>query len=488
MCKMDIKGLKKINSFLWEIPQSHRDDMRVPARIFATEDMLLEIFRDRSVEQLVNLTTLPGIQKHALAMPDMHEGYGSPIGGVVAIDKVSGVISPGLIGFDINCGVRLLRSELTFDKVKSHLPDLAAQIYHEVPSGVGRGGRWHFSAAELDKIFINGAKRLIEMGYGESDDLICAEEGASMAGADPGAVSDHAKSRGRDQLGTLGSGNHFLEIQAVDEIYDEKAAKAFGLFKNQVVVAIHCGSRGLGHQIATDYVRMILGHIDEYKIVLPDRELACAPFNSLEGQKYFSAMVGAANFAWANRHMIMCLVRDGWKKVLNKAFPDKNLELKLVYDVAHNIGKIEKHEIDGQMREVIMHRKGATRAFAAGHAEIPEAYSAIGQPVLIPGTMGTGSYVLVGTREGMQLAFGSSCHGAGRRMSRAQAKREVRGSDLRAELEAQGIVVRCDSNAGLAEEAPSAYKDVDQVVNVVQGAGIAKKVAHLRPIAVIKGG
>lgn len=485
---MDIKDLKKINDYLWEIPQSYRADMRVPARIFATEDMLPDIFRDRSVWQLINLTTLPGIQKYALAMPDIHEGYGSPIGGVCATLPPEGIISPGLIGYDVNCGVRLLRSELIYNDIKAYLPDLASQIYRDVPSGVGRGGRFKLSASEMDKVFIDGAKRMVELGFGTAEDLIRAEEGGSMPGADPSAVSDHAKSRGQDQLGTLGSGNHFLEIQKVEEIFDEESAKTFGLFKNQVTVAIHCGSRGLGHQIATDYIRLMIPNLERHKITLPDRELAGAPFTSPEGQKYFRAMVGASNFAWANRQMIMHLVREAWKRVLSKNGIKKSLELPLVYDVAHNIGKLEKHHINGKEVEVIMHRKGATRAFGPGSAEIPEDYRRAGQPVLIPGTMGTSSYVLVGTLEARDLAFGSSCHGAGRRMSRAQAKREVRGSELRQELEGRGIIIRCDSNAGLAEEAPTAYKDIDQVVNVVAGAGIARKVAKLLPIAVIKGG
>lgn len=485
---MDTKDLKKINNYLWEIPKSYRNDMRVPARIFATEEMMSEIFRDRSVNQLVNLTTLPGVTKWALAMPDMHEGYGSPIGGVTAIDVETGIISPGLVGYDINCGVRLLRSELTYEDIKPHLGDLASQIYRDVPSGVGRGGRYKFMPAELDKIFTGGVKYLVDTGQGTTDDLLRTEENGSMAGANPQAVSDHAKARGRDQLGTLGSGNHFLEIQRVDEIFDARAAEAFGLRKDQVTVAIHCGSRGVGHQIATDYIRLMLGKLEFYKIDLPDRELSCAPFTSPEGQKYFGAMACAANFAWANRHMIMCLVRESWNKILRNVGISRDLSLRLIYDVAHNIGKIEEHQINGKLIKLLVHRKGATRAFPAGHLEIPEVYRAIGQPVLIPGTMGTASHVLVGTNEGMELAFGSSCHGAGRRMSRAQAKREVRGPDLRRDLEAAGIVVRCDSNVGLAEEAPSAYKDVEAVVNVVRGAGIARKVARLRPIAVIKGG
>ncbi|MBI2099610.1 RtcB family protein [Candidatus Uhrbacteria bacterium] len=482
-----INGLKKINDFVFEIPRSHRPDMRVPGRIYSDEKLLKEISEDRSIEQLINVATLPGIQKYAIAMPDMHEGYGFPIGGVAAISSREGVVSPGGVGYDINCGVRLLRSPLTIDEIKPFLEELAHDIYRTVPSGVGRGGKLKFAGGELDEVLRSGAAYMVERDYGTEEDLERCEEGGSMAGANPILVSSSAKARGSDQLGTLGSGNHFLEIQAVDEVYDAVTAKAFGLERGQITVAIHCGSRGLGHQVATDYIRIMLPKLDEWGIILPDRELSCAPVNSKEGQNYLSAMAGAANFAWANRHVIAHLIRQSWNYRLSGRFGDKSA-LELVYDVAHNIAKREEHEIGGKTVEVIMHRKGATRAFGPGRMELPEIYRRTGQPVLIPGTMGTASYVLCGTHAGMSEAFGTSCHGAGRRMSRAAAKKKISGAQLRQELERRGIVVRCDSNTGLAEEAPEAYKDVDEVVEITVRAGLAGKVAKLRPVAVIKGG
>jgi tRNA-splicing ligase RtcB len=485
---MKLDDLKKINDFLWEIPVSFRSDMRVPARIFADERMLEEIFQDRSLWQLVNLTTLPGVVKYALAMPDIHEGYGAPIGGVFATLPNEGVISPGSIGYDINCGVRLLASALTGEEIEPFLPRLAEEIFHQVPSGVGRGGKIKLSNPELDLVLKKGALRAVELGFGTPEDLEHAEENGSMPGADPSCVSPQAKDRGRDQLGTLGSGNHFLEIQKVDKIFHSEAAKIFGLAENQVTVLIHCGSRGLGHQVCTDYVRLMLPHLSRWQIVLPDRELACAPFNSPEGQRYFKAMIAAANFAWANRHIIAHQVRQAWQRILAGHFSLEKLELKTVYDVAHNIGKLEKHKINGEIKEVLLHRKGATRAFGPGREEVPSKYQSIGQPVLIPGTMGTASYVLVGSQEGMTMSFGTSCHGAGRRMSRIQAKRTVRGFELRTNLEKQGIIVHCESDSGLAEEAPLAYKNVEEVVEIVDKAGLAQKVARLKPLAVIKGG
>lgn len=477
---MTRKDLVKVSDYLWEIPKSFRGDMRVPVRVYASAKMLDEIERDRSLAQIVNVATLPGIQKYALAMPDMHEGYGFPIGGVAATAiEEGGVISPGGIGYDINCGVRLLVSPLTMGEVWPHLEDLTTALFHAVPSGVGRGGKIKIKEPELNRVLANGAAQMVELGYGTHDDLTHCEENGSMPGADPAQVSKRAKDRGRDQLGTLGSGNHFLEVQVVDEIFLPDVAAAFRLPKGAVTVMIHCGSRGLGHQTCTDYVRLMLPHTARWGIVLPDRELACAPFNSPEGQRYFTAMAACANFAWANRHMIAHNVREAWNKVFGAS-----AKLRTVYDVAHNIGKREVH--DG--RGLLVHRKGATRAFGPDRREVPEAYRVVGQPVLIPGTMGTSSYVLVGTSEGMGTAFGTSCHGAGRRMSRAQAKRTIRGAELRQALEKRGIVIRCDSDSGLAEEAPEAYKDVEDVVDVVEKAGLAKKVARLKPIAVMKGG
>jgi len=475
--------LKKINDFVWEIPKSFRADMRAPARIFATEKLLEEIFRDRSMEQLVNVATLPGIQKHALVMPDAHEGYGFPIGGVAAMDLDEGVISPGGIGYDINCGVRLLRSPVKWFEVEDKLEELATEIYHAVPSGLGRGGRLVFDKNKFDLMLGGGAGYLVEEGFGKENDVLHLEAQGNLSQADPSLVSNEAKRRGKDQLGTLGSGNHFLEVQRVDEIFEETAAKAFGLFKDQLVILIHTGSRGLGHQIATDYIRLMMSAMPKYGIVLPDRELACAPFRSPEGQKYFAAMCAGANFAWANRQTITHWIRESWRKVLG----DLSGELEIVYDVAHNIAKIERYKIDGKEKELCVHRKGATRAFGAGNSELPDDYKGVGQPVLIPGSMGTASYVLVGTNESAELSFSTSCHGAGRRMSRHGAKKIWRGSDLKKQLEAQGIIVRAGSMSGLAEEAPLAYKDVEEVVGAVHGAGLAKKVARLKPLAVIKG-
>ena len=478
------EDLIKINDFLYEIPVSYRDDMLVPARIFVNEQMLDQILEDRSLWQIVNVATLPGIQKAAFAMPDIHEGYGFPIGGVAAMSiKDNGVISPGGIGYDINCGVRLLVANEPFEKIKPQIEKVANEIFQAIPSGVGKGGELKLNLSELDEILVNGAKQMVAMGYGTQDDVDCCEGSGCMAGADPRSVTRHAKERGKGQLGTLGSGNHFLEIQKVEEIFEPDVAKAFGLKVGDVTVMIHCGSRGLGHQTCTDHVKIMVPKMQEWGIHLPDRELACAPFNSHEGQEYFSAMNAAANYAWANRHLIGHNVRQAWQRVFGSSS-----NLKTVYDVAHNVGKREVHTINRKQVDVIIHRKGATRAFGPGMPEeLPEVYKHVGHPVFIPGTMGTASYVLVGTDKGMEQSFGSTCHGAGRCMSRREAKRTVRGSELRQELERKGIVICCPSDPGLAEEAPLAYKDVHNVVDVVVGAQIAKKVARLVPIAVIKG-
>jgi tRNA-splicing ligase RtcB len=465
-----IKDLIKIHNWLWEIPKSFRGDMKVPARVYASEKMLGEIFRDRSLEQLVNVATLPGIQKYALAMPDIHEGYGFPVGGVAAFDAESGIISPGGIGYDINCGVRLLRSEKTFKEIQPHLEKLGRTIYATVPSGVGKGGRLVLKGKEFDGVLEEGAKRMVEMGYGEAGDLEHLESHGALENANASLVSEVAKSRGRDQLGTMGAGNHFVEVEAVETIFDEEEAKRLGIFKDQVVILIHTGSRGLGHQIATDYIRVMMRAMPKYGISIPDRELACAPFNSPEGQNYFHAMAAGANFAWANRQLITWEVRKAWEEVLGA----QGGALNIIYDVAHNIAKVEDYTIDGAQKTVVIHRKGATRSFP-------------GQPVLIPGSMGTGSYLLVGQEAAMSESFGSTCHGAGRRMSRTQAKREVRGDELKQKLNERGIIINAGSLSSLAEEAPTAYKDVDEVVEVVHQAGIAKKVARFRPIVVIKG-
>lgn len=476
--------LIKIKENVYEIPQSFASYMRVPARVYISESMFDDIQEDRSLLQLSNVASLPGIQKYALAMPDIHQGYGFPIGGVAATAiEEGGVISPGGIGYDINCGVRLLVATINKHDIKKYLPALATELFRSVPSGVGRGGRLQLDMNELDTILMQGARRMVALGFGTESDLEFCEENGCMPGADPQLVTKEAKKRGHDQLGTLGSGNHFLEVQAVDEIYDEKAAQVFGLQKDAVTVMIHCGSRGLGHQTCTDYVRIMMAKLPEWGFQLPDRELVCAPFSSQEGQNYFGAMSAAANFAWANRHMIGHWVREAFVQILGS-----ETKLRTLYDVSHNIGKRETHTINGVQKDLILHRKGATRAFGPSRPEIPSAYKAIGQPVLIPGTMGTSSYVLAGTDESLQEAFGSSCHGAGRKMSRMKAKKEVHGTTLRQQLEQQGIIVRCDSNVGLAEEAPLAYKDVDAVVRVVEQTRLARKVARLIPLAVIKGG
>ncbi|MFC1598065.1 RtcB family protein [Patescibacteria group bacterium] len=480
---LELHNFNKINDVTWEIPQDFRDDMRVPARVFATKKMLQDILRDRSLDQLINVATLPGIFKYAIGMPDLHEGYGFPVGGVAAMEFPNGIISPGGIGYDINCGVRLLKSDLTADEIKPQMPSLAREIFHQIPSGVGRGGQWKLSIEQLDEVLCDGVKWAVREGHAEEEDLTRIESNGRLENADPSVVSEHAKKRGSDQLGTLGAGNHFVEVGVVDEIFDESAAKAFGLTKNQVTVMIHTGSRGFGHQVATDYIKTMMSVMPNYGITLPDRELACAPFSSPEGQNYFNAMAAAANFAWTNRQLITFETRHAWLKVFGEA----GGRLSIVYDVAHNIAKVEEHEMNGKTKKVIMHRKGATRAFGPGHPELIEEYREVGQPVLIPGTMGTASYVLAGTNEGMKESFGSTCHGAGRTMSRHKAKKQFVGKQLKEELKDQGILIQTGSMRGVAEEAPLAYKDVEDVVEVVHQAKIAKKVARLRPLIVIKG-
>jgi len=475
------KDFKKINDWLWEIPKNFRSDMQVPARAYVSGEMLEEAFKDKSLEQLVNVSTLPGIQRHALAMPDMHEGYASPIGGVAAIKISEGVISPGVCGYDINCGMRLLKSGHNEKEIKPYLDKLATEIQNQVPSGLGRGRKIKLGLEQINKILEQGTHILLKQGYGEKEDVENCEATGRLDWADASVVSDHAKNRGRDQVGTLGSGNHFLEIQKVVEIFDEKVAEVFGLFKDQIVIMVHCGSRGLGHQVCTDYLRIMIPAMQKYRIRVPDREFACVPFNSSEGKRYFSAMASAANYAWANRYMIAHYVRQSWKKALGE-----KEKLELLYDVAHNIIKKEKYKIDGRETEVAVHRKGATRAFPPEHPEIPEKYRSVGQPVLIPGSMGTASYVLAGTEKGKE-AFYSTCHGAGRIMSRHEATRKISGQEVVRNLESKGIIIKCWSLRGIAEEAPLAYKNIDDVVEVVHNAGLSKKVVKLVPLAVIKG-
>ena len=477
------KDFQKINNYLWEIPKAFRQDMRVPARVYTSGEMLENILYDESVPQLINGCTLPGITKYGIAMADMHEGYSVPIGFVGAIRTSDGVISPGACGFDINCGMKLLKSEISEKEIKPYLEKIATEIQKRVPSGIGRGGQAKIKIDQVDRILENGAQELVEQGYGEREDIENCEAGGRLEWADAGVVSSHAKNRGRDQVGSLGSGNHFIEVQKVAEVFNEEAAKVFGIFKDQAVIMIHTGSRGLGHQVCTDYLREFIPlMLNKYKINVPDKEFACVPFNSSEGQRYFSAMAASANYAWANRQMITYFIREVWESVLGQ----KNSSLAALYDVAHNIIKKEKYLIEGKETELAVHRKGATRAFPPGHSEVPEKYRAFGQPVLIPGSMGTASYILAGKKEGEE-SFYSTAHGAGRAMSRKAATKNISGQEVIKSLESKGIVIKCRSLRGIAEEAPLAYKDIDSVIEVIHNAGLAQKVARLVPLAVIKG-
>lgn len=479
--------LEKIDDYTWRIPQ-YKPGMRVPGVVYANADLLDKMKTDRTLQQCVNVAHLPGIYKYAITLPDGHEGYGFPIGGVAATDYEEGVISPGGVGYDINCGVRLLTTNLSEKDIRPKLAELASVIFDNVPSGLGsRRKDFTVSPPQLDAMVSEGVQWLIDRGMGWSEDPDHCEERGRMKDADPSKVSSTAKSRGLQQVGTLGSGNHFLEIQKVDKIFDATTAKAFGIeHEGQVTTMIHCGSRGYGHQICSDYLRVMERAIDRYKIKLPDRELACAPGKSQEATDYFQAMSCAVNFAFANRQAIMHWVRQSFQQTF-KQEPEK-FGLKLVFDVAHNIAKIETHKVDGEARKKVwIHRKGATRAFPANDPEIPADYASVGQPVLIPGSMGTSSWVLVGTDKAMALTFGSTAHGAGRMMSRGAAKRRFWGADVKQALEKRGIVVRSASSVVLAEEADPAYKNVDMVAEVSDKLGIATKVARLLPVAVVKG-
>ncbi len=474
---MDKSDFKKINNYLWEIPKDFRKGMRVPGRIYTKEGMLSGIEPD-AIKQVINVSHLPGIINYSLAMPDIHTGYGFVIGGVVAIDAKEGVISPGGVGMDINCGMRLLISDYSKSELESYLDKLASEMQKKVPSGLGKGREMKFSIKQVDKILEDGIQYLVNQGYGQKEDIENCEQNGKLEQADASLVSQKAKTRGRDQVGTLGSGNHFMEVQTVDEIFDKEIAKAFGLSQDQVVVMVHTGSRGLGHQIATDYIKVMLNTMSKYGIQLPDRQLAACPFNSSEGQRYFKAMCAGANYAWANRQMITYFIREAWKNILG----DRSGGLKVVYDVAHNIAKVEQYD----NQKMIIHRKGATRAFPPGHSEIPEKYRELGQPVLIPGSMGTASYVLAGQETG-KASWYSTCHGAGRAMSRHAAMKKVRGEEVVNRLKQKGVLVKCRSMRGIAEEAPLAYKNINDVIEVVHQAGLSKKVARLKPLAVIKG-
>jgi tRNA-splicing ligase RtcB len=480
-----LQDIKKISEVEWEIPKSYRADMRVAVRLFVTRRLLEKSFEDKSLEQAINATTLPGVMQPVVVMPDMHQGYGFPIGGVAATRFPDGVISPGAIGYDINCGVRLLASQIELAAVESLLPELAIAINRLCPSGVGSQGAHPLTNSQLDQVCRLGSRWALKQGMASEEDLLRTEEGGCMEGADPSKVSQHARKRGLNQLGTLGAGNHFIEVDVIEEIFDSQAASVMGLQAGMLALQIHCGSRGFGHQICTDYVQQLQGAVIRFGIKLPDRELVCAPLDSPEGIAYLGAMRSAANYAFCNRQLLAHDARKAFEAVL--AGRVKNWHLHQVYDIAHNMGKIETHLVEGEKVKVCVHRKGATRAFGPGRVELPEVYRSLGQPVLVPGSMGTASWVLVGTEESMQRSWGSTCHGAGRVMSRSQAKREVRGDRLRSELEAEGIHIQAGSMPGLAEEAPQAYKDVDEVVETVHAAGIARKVARLRPVVVIKG-
>jgi tRNA-splicing ligase RtcB len=477
---MSSRQLVQLEEWEWEIPASARADMRVPARVFADAELLEAIRGDLSLEQLENVATLPGIVDAALAMPDIHQGYGFPVGGVAAFETPGGIVSPGGVGYDINCGVRLLTLPISEQELGARREALVHEISRSIPAGTGKGGRYSFKGIDLERLLREGPAMLVEHGIGTPNDLAHTESQGCLPGADPDRVSERARTRGSNQVGTIGSGNHFIEVQRVARVYDRQAAEAFGLVEGRVTVLIHSGSRGLGHQVCTDYVKQMDAAIGRYRIELPDRQLACAPQSSPEGRAYLGAMAAAANFAWANRHAMAHLVRRAVASVLGESVADGTRQ---VYDVAHNVAKFEVHG----GRELCVHRKGATRAFPAGSPDVPAAYREIGQPVFIPGSMGTSSFVLVGRPGSLERSFGSACHGAGRRLSRHAALRQITGGELRRELEARGIVVRCPSNKGLAEEAPFAYKDVDRVVDVVERAGLAARVAQLVPLGVIKG-
>lgn len=476
--------LHEVEEYVWELPQS--GEMRVPGRIFASEALLEEISGDRTIEQLANATHLPGITKYAICMPDGHQGYGFPVGGVGAIDAETGCISPGSVGYDINCGVRMMRTNLTYDDLQGREAELVDAIFETIPCGLGGGGVIETDTATVEAILSRGVDWALEHDWAVESDLARCEDGGSRPEADPDAVSDRAKNRGKSQLGSLGSGNHFLEVQRVDTTFDAEIADAFGLFEDQIVVLIHCGSRGLGHQVCTDYLRRIEQEHGDLLAALPDKELAAAPAGSQLAEAYYQAMGAAINFAWTNRQLIMHRTREVFADVFDTDWEE--LEMTMLYDVAHNIAKKEIHEVDGTERELYVHRKGATRAFPAGRPELPSAYRSMGQPVIIPGSMGAGSYVLCGGERSLELSFGSTAHGAGRLMSRTQAKHQFWGEDVQKELEAsQQVFVRAKSGATIAEEAPGVYKDVDEVVRVSDALGIGTTVARTFPVCNVKG-
>ena len=476
---------KKIGENQYEIDADSNLGMKVPVRIYANETLLQKMLSDRTIMQARNVASIPGIVSHSVVLPDGHEGYGFPVGGVAAMDAEEGMISPGGVGYDINCGVRLLRSNLSEQTVRSKLKDLVNDLFSSIPSGVGSKGAVRLTNSELDEVLVNGVNWAIDHGYGSSNDSDVCEENGKISNADPNKVSDKARKRGAPQLGSLGSGNHFLEIQKVAEIHDEEAANRMGIKEGTITVLIHCGSRGFGHQVCSDYLRVAEQAMEKYNIHLPDRELACVPNNSEEGDSYRKAMFAALNFAWSNRQMITHWTRKSFERVFDQT--ESDLDMKLVYDVAHNIAKVEKHNVDGEERKLVVHRKGATRAFPSNRSEIPSKYRDLGQPVLVPGSMGTSSWILLGKSNSMDLSFGSTAHGAGRTMSRSKARRNFTEDNVKKSLNDKGIFIKALTRDGVVEETPEAYKDVDSVVNVSHNLGIATKVAKLVPIGVIKG-
>ncbi len=478
--------LIKVDDYRWKIPETYKNGMRVPGMIYASQEMLEAMREDQTPEQVANVAFLPGIVNYSLAMPDIHWGYGFPIGGVAAMDVTKGVVSPGGVGYDINCGVRLLRTDLSEDEVRPKVAQLVNGLFSDVPSGLGSEGKIRLGSKEMNDLMVEGARWAVKRGMGSAEDLEVTEENGCIRGADPGKISDRAAKRGRPQAGTLGSGNHFLEIQAVKEVFDSEAAGVMGITEpGQILVLIHTGSRGFGHQVCTDHLRVMEQAASRYGIKLPDRQLACAPVESPEGRDYLAAMACAANYAWANRQCIAHWIRECFSRVLGKG-PEK-LGMKQVYDVAHNIAKIEEHVVDGRKVRVCVHRKGATRAFPAGHKDTPDCYKSIGQPVLVPGDMGRCSFIAVGTQKAMEQTFGSTCHGAGRMLSRGAAKRSMKGADVIQELERRGITVKAENINSLAEEASHAYKDVTEIIEVVHRAGISRKVAMTVPLGIVKG-
>ncbi len=476
---------KKIGENQYQIDADSNLGMKVPVRIFANEQLLQKMLHDRTVMQARNVSSIPGILGHSVVLPDGHEGYGFPVGGVAAMDAEEGMISPGGVGYDINCGVRLLRSNLTEQIVRSKLKDLVTDLFGSIPSGVGSKGAVKLNHSELDEVLVRGVNWAIDNGYGSSNDAEVCEENGQIQNADPNKVSDKARKRGAPQLGSLGSGNHFLEVQKVAEVHDEEAASRMGIKEGTITVLIHCGSRGFGHQVCSDYLRVSEQAMGKYDIQLPDRELACVPNTSEEGESYRKAMFSALNFAWSNRQMITHWTRKSFERVFDQT--ESDLDMNLVYDVAHNIAKVEKHKVDGKERNVVVHRKGATRAFPANRDEIPSKYRDLGQPVLVPGSMGTSSWILLGQPNSMDLSFGSTAHGAGRTMSRSKARRNYTEDNVKKSLNDKGIYIKALTRDGVVEETPQAYKDVDAVVNVSDELGIATKVAKLVPIGVIKG-